>query len=503
MRQKPQLSFWQIWNMCFGFLGIQFGFALQNANVSRIFQTLGAEIDELPILWVAAPLTGLIVQPIVGYFSDRTWNRLGRRRPYFLGGAIVASLALLFMPNSPYLWVAAGMLWIMDASINISMEPFRAFVGDNLPKSQRTLGFAMQSFFIGIGAIVASALPWILANWFDVSNTAAAGQIPDSVKWSFYVGGAVFLLAVSYTVFFSKEYSPAEIAEFEEAEEDVAGSDSNEPRTTAQYQKGGVGWLIAGTALCSWIIAQGLDKQLYILAIGAMVFGVIQVVVGQLQSKQQVDNGLYRIIDDLFHMPRVMKQLALVQLFSWFALFAMWIYATAAVTSYHFGSTDVTSQAYNNGADWVGVLFASYNGFAAIAALFIPLLARRLGCRMSHLLNLFIGGVSLISFMLIKDPGWLILPMVGVGIAWASILSLPYALLSDVLPTAKMGVYMGIFNFFIVIPQLIAASVLGLLLREFFNGQGIYGLVIGGVMMILAGFATLLVDKHAEPDLAD
>ena len=503
MRQKPQLSFWQIWNMCFGFLGIQFGFALQNANVSRIFQTLGAEIDELPILWVAAPLTGLIVQPIVGYFSDRTWNRLGRRRPYFLGGAIVASLALLFMPNSPYLWVAAGMLWIMDASINISMEPFRAFVGDNLPKSQRTLGFAMQSFFIGIGAIVASALPWILANWFDVSNTAAAGQIPDSVKWSFYVGGAVFLLAVSYTVFFSKEYSPAEIAEFEEAEEDVAGSDSNEPRTTAQYQKGGVGWLIAGAALCSWIIAQGLDKQLYILAIGAMVFGVIQVVVGQLQSKQQVDNGLYRIIDDLFHMPRVMKQLALVQLFSWFALFAMWIYATAAVTSYHFGSTDVTSQAYNDGADWVGVLFASYNGFAAIAALFIPLLARRLGCRMSHLLNLFIGGVSLISFMLIKDPGWLILPMVGVGIAWASILSLPYALLSDVLPTAKMGVYMGIFNFFIVIPQLIAASVLGLLLREFFNGQGIYGLVIGGVMMILAGFATLLVDKHAEPDLAD
>ena len=501
MRQKPQLNFWQIWNMCFGFLGIQFGFALQNANVSRIFQTLGAEIDELPILWVAAPLTGLIVQPIVGYFSDRTWNRLGRRRPYFLGGAIVASLALLFMPNSPYLWVAAGMLWIMDASINISMEPFRAFVGDNLPKSQRTLGFAMQSFFIGIGAIVASALPWILTNWFDVSNTAAAGQIPDSVKWSFYVGGAVFLLAVSYTVFSSKEYSPEEIAEFEEAEEELGESDSYEPRATAQFHKGGVGWMIAGGALCGWIIAQGLDKQLYILAIGAMVFGVIQIVVGQMQSKQKVNNGLYRIVDDLFHMPRVMKQLALVQLFSWFALFAMWIYATAAVTSYHFGATDVTSQAYNDGADWVGVLFASYNGFAAIAALFIPFLARRLGCRMSHLVNLSIGGISLISFLMIKDPDWLILPMIGVGIAWASILSLPYALLSDVLPTAKMGVYMGIFNFFIVIPQLIAASVLGLLLREFFDGQGIYGLVIGGVMMILAGLSTLLVDKNAEPDL--
>ena len=207
MRQKPQLNFWQIWNMCFGFLGIQFGFALQNANVSRIFQTLGAEIDELPILWVAAPLTGLIVQPIVGYFSDRTWNRLGRRRPYFLGGAIVASLALLFMPNSPYLWVAAGMLWIMDASINISMEPFRAFVGDNLPKSQRTLGFAMQSFFIGIGAIVASALPWILTNWFDVSNTAAAGQIPDSVKWSFYVANGTYIPSTIHVMVWGEKYN--------------------------------------------------------------------------------------------------------------------------------------------------------------------------------------------------------------------------------------------------------------------------------------------------------
>jgi maltose/moltooligosaccharide transporter len=502
MKQKPQLSFWQIWNMCFGFLGIQFGFALQNANVSRIFQTLGAEIDELPILWVAAPLTGLIVQPIVGYFSDRTWNRLGRRRPYFLGGAIVASLALLVMPNSPYLWFAAGMLWIMDASINVSMEPFRAFVGDNLPKKQRTLGFAMQSFFIGIGAIVASALPWMLANWFDVSNTAAAGQIPDTVKWSFYMGGAVFLLAVSWTVFSSKEYSPEEIAEFEGAKDDEADHGSSESRHVVNYNKGAIGWIIAGGALCAWIITAGLDKQLYILGIGAIVFGFIQVVAARMQSGGNTDNGLYHIVDDLFHMPRVMKQLAVVQLFSWFALFAMWIYTTAAVTSYHFGSSDVTSQAYNEGANWVGVLFASYNGFAALAALFIPLAARHLGCRVSHLVNLTIGGLCLVSFLLIKDPDWLIVPMIGVGIAWASILSLPYALLSDVLPTAKMGVYMGIFNFFIVIPQLIAASVLGLLLREFFAGQGIYGLVIGGVMMVLAGLATLLVDKEAEPDLA-
>ena len=499
MKQKPQLSFWQIWNMCFGFLGIQFGFALQNANVSRIFQTLGAEIEDLPILWVAAPVTGLIVQPIIGYMSDRTWNRLGRRRPFFLFGAILASLALFAMPNSPYLWVAAGMLWIMDASINISMEPFRAFVGDNLPKQQRTLGFAMQSFFIGIGAIVASALPWMMTNWFDVSNTAAAGQIPDSVKWSFYLGGVVFLLAVLWTVFASKEYSPEEIAEFEENE--GSAGDASEPplRSVSSYRKGGLAWVLVGAVFTTWVAAGDLDKQLYILAIGVTAFGLLQWLAGSLQTRGEVDNGLYRIVEDLFHMPRVMKQLAVVQFFSWFALFAMWIYSTAAVTAFHFGATDASSEAYNEGANWVGVLFASYNGFAALAAITIPLLARLLGCRWSHLVNLTIGGVSLISFWFIRDPVWLIVPMIGVGIAWASILSLPYALLSDVLPTAKMGIYMGIFNFFIVIPQLIAASVLGLVLREFFDGQGIFGLVIGGILMILAGMTTLLVDKNAEP----
>jgi maltose/moltooligosaccharide transporter len=499
VKQKPQLSFWQIWNMCFGFLGIQFGFALQNANVSRIFQTLGADIEDLPILWVAAPLTGLIVQPIVGYMSDRTWNRLGRRRPYFLGGAILASLALFIMPNSPYLWVAAGMLWIMDASINISMEPFRAFVGDNLPKQQRTRGFAMQSFFIGIGAIVASALPWMMANWFEVSNTAGPGQIPDTVKWSFYLGGIVFLAAVSWTVFSSKEYSPEEIEEFEAGEDEAEAFEAIESRPASKYRKGGVAWIAAGGVFLVWIVASGLDKQLYILSIGAIAFGLLQITTGSMQTAGKTDNGLYRIVEDLFHMPRVMKQLAVVQFFSWFALFAMWIYGTAAVTSHHFGATDVSSTAYNEGANWVGVLFASYNGFAALAAIAIPFLAARLGCRWTHLLNLTVGGLGLISFMFIRDPAWLVLSMVGVGIAWASIVSLPYALLSDVLPTAKMGIYMGIFNFFIVIPQLIAASVLGLLLREFFDGQGIYGLVVGGVLMILAGMTTLLVDREAEP----
>ena len=500
MRQRPQLGFWQIWNMCFGFLGIQFGFALQNANVSRIFQTLGAEIEDLPILWVAAPVTGLIVQPIIGYMSDRTWTRLGRRRPYFLVGAILASLALFVMPNSPYLWVAAGMLWIMDASINVSMEPFRAFVGDSLPKQQRTLGFAMQSFFIGIGAIVASALPWMLANWFDVANTAGPGQVPDTVKWSFYLGGIVFLAAVSWTVFSSREYSPEELAAFEADAEAGAKFSAQEPRPAAKYRSGGLAWIVAGALLLAWILGASLDKQLYILAVGLIAFGLLQILAGALQSAGRVDNGLYRIVEDLFHMPRVMKQLAVVQFFSWFALFAMWIYSTAAVTSHHFGSSDVTSAAYNDGANWVGVLFAAYNGFAALAAFAIPVSARLLGVRRAHLLHLVLGGIGLVSFWFVRDPAWLIAPMVGVGIAWASILSLPYALLSDVLPSAKMGVYMGIFNFFIVIPQLIAASVLGLLLREFFGGAGIFGLVIGGVLMVVAGFATLLVDRSAEPE---
>ena len=500
MNRKPQLSFWQIWNMCFGFLGIQFGFALQNANVSRIFQTLGAEIDDLPILWVAAPVTGLLVQPIIGYMSDRTWTGLGRRRPYFLVGAILASLALFVMPNSPYLWVAAGMLWVMDASINVSMEPFRAFVGDNLPQKQRTLGFAMQSFFIGIGAIVASALPWMMANWFDVSNAAGPGQIPDTVKWSFYLGGVVFLAAVSWTVFTSREYSPEELAAFAEAEEAFSGPQPEpEPRAPGTFRNGGLAWIAAGAALLAWIVASSLDKQLYILAIGAIAFGLLQIVTGGLEKNGRTENAVYRIVDDLFRMPRVMKQLAVVQFFSWFALFAMWIYTTAAVTSHHYAAQDASGAAFNEGANWVGVLFAAYNGFAALAAIVIPWMARRFGCRMSHLFNLCIGGIGLLSFVFIRDPAWLLLPMVGVGVAWASILSLPYALLSDVLPPSKMGIYMGIFNFFIVIPQLAAASVLGLLLREFFDGQAIYGLVIGGSLMILAGFATLLVDREAEP----
>jgi maltose/moltooligosaccharide transporter len=499
MKEKPQLGFWQIWNMCFGFMGIQFGFALQNANVSRIFQTLGAEIDEIPILWIAAPLTGLIVQPIIGYMSDRTWNRLGRRRPYFLVGAILASLALFVMPNSPVLWVAAGMLWIMDASINISMEPFRAFVGDNLPEKQRTGGFAMQTFFIGIGGVVASALPYLMTNWLDISNTAPDGQVPDSVKWSFYLGGAAFFLAVAWTVLRSREYSPEELAEFEAARPAEHRVDDTSLRPASKYRNGGLVWAAIGVVLWYWIMSQELDKQLYVLAGGFTAFGLLQIVTSVLQGRGRTESGLYHIMHDLFHMPRVMRQLAVVQFFSWFAMFAMWIYGTPGVTSHHFGTTDPTSGAYNEGANWVGILFGAKFGIAALAAIAIPFVARRLGCRVSHLINMTIGGIGLISFLFIDDPKLLTVSMVGVGIAWGSILSLPYALLSSNLPAHKMGIYMGIFNFFIVIPQLVAASVLGLVVRDFFSAQSIYGLVIGGVLMIIAGLSTLLVDKEAEP----
>ncbi len=498
---KPPLTFWQIWNMCFGFLGIQFGFALQNANVSRIFQTLGADMEQLPILWIAAPVTGLIVQPIVGYMSDRTWNLLGRRRPYFLIGAILASLALIFMPNSPTLWVAAGALWIMDASINVSMEPFRAFVGDMLPKRQRAAGFSMQTFFIGVGAVVASALPWLLTNVFSVSNVAPTGQIPDSVKWSFYIGGSVFFLAVGWTVLRTREYSPQELDAFERAERpDLASGADEGQHPRARFVPLGTAFVAAAAILLVFIVSRGLDKQLYILAFAALAFGLLQFLAEILRRYAATDNGLYIIVRDFHRMPRVMLQLAVVQFFSWFALFAMWIYGNAAVTSYHFGSTDATSVAYNDGANWAGVLFATYNGFAALAAIVVPFMAGRIGCRPCHSLNLCCGGLGLIGFYFIRDPLWLLLPMVGIGIAWASILSLPYVLLSNNLPANKMGIYMGIFNFFIVIPQLVAAAVLGLVLRDLFDGHSIFGLVIGGVSMLLAACAVMLVDRTAEPD---
>ncbi|MGJ3235660.1 MFS transporter [Marivirga sp.] len=436
--EKPKLSFWEIWNMSFGFLGIQFGFALQNANVSRIFETLGAEKDSLPILWLAAPVTGLIVQPIIGYYSDRTWiPKWGRRRPFFAIGAILATIALFIMPNSPSLWIAAGMLWVMDGSINVSMEPFRAFVGDVLPNEQRTKGFAMQAFFIGIGAVIASILPYVLTNWLGFDNTAPDNQIPDSVKWSFYIGGIAFFSAVMWTVFNSKEYPPEDIEKLK------------------------------------------LEN-----------------------SERGVFTGLAESFIGIFKMPKTMVQLAFVQFFSWFALFAMWIYSTPAVTEHVYGTTDTKSALYNEGANWVGIMFGVYNGVAALAAFLLPQLAKYFGRKGTHLIALFCGALGLISIFYINDPDLLVLSMIGVGIAWASILSVPYAMLSSALPSDKMGYYMGVFNFFIVIPQIVAAGILGFILKNFFDNDAIYALIIGGASLFLAGILSLFVNDNDKEKIS-
>ncbi len=501
--QKPKLNFWQIWNMSFGFLGIQFGFALQNANVSRIFETLGAKVEDIPILWIAAPVTGLIIQPIIGYMSDNTWGKFGRRRPYFLVGAILASIALFIMPNSPLLWVAAGMLWVMDASINISMEPFRAFVGDMLPSEQRTSGFAMQSFFIGTGAVVASALPYMMTNWFGIENTAPEGIIPPSVKFSFYIGGVIFLIAVLWTVIRTKEYSPEELKKFQSEdnpEKIEKERKADEILPAERFLKSSFIWIIIGAILSSLVYFYMLEAELYILGVGLIVFGLVQIITWKLIHAGNDKNGFVVVINDLFKMPKTMKQLAVVQFFSWFALFAMWIYTTSAVTSHIYGTEDSTSKLFNEGADWVGVMFATYNGFAAIVAFLLPVLAKYTNRKITHLIALTAGGLGFISIYFFKDPNMLILSMVGVGFAWASILAMPYAILTGSLPQHKMGTYMGIFNFFIVIPQILAASLLGFFVKNMAGGEAIYAIILGGASMILAGVLTLLVDDVDDPN---
>ena len=502
MAKKPHLSFWQIWNMSFGFLGIQFGFALQNANVSRIFETLGANVEDIPILWIAAPVTGLIIQPIIGHMSDNTWGKLGRRRPYFLVGAILASLALFVMPNSPALWIAAGMLWIMDASINVSMEPFRAFVGDMLPSEQRTSGFAMQSFFIGTGAVVASALPYMMTNWFGFANTAPEGIVPPSVKFSFYIGGAIFFLAVLWTIVRTKEYSPEELKSFRENEKAKVAQEheADEILPYNRFLKRSLIWLVLGAVFTLLVYYFKLEAELYILGLGLFVFGVVQVITGLLVKNGNDKNGFVVVINDLDKMPKTMKELAVVQFFSWFALFAMWIYTTAAVTSHVYGTEDTTSELFNQGANWVGVMFAVYNGFAALVAFLLPVLAKYTNRKITHLIALVLGGIGLISIFFIHNPNLLILSMVGVGIAWASILAMPYAILTGSLPQHKMGTYMGIFNFFIVIPQILAASLLGFFVKSMAGGEAIYALVLGGVSMIIAGLLTLMVDDVDDPN---
>ena len=497
LSMRPRLTPAAIVNMCVGFFGIQIGFGLQNVNTSRIFQTLGAEVDSLAILWIAAPMTGLLIQPLIGHLSDKTWGRLGRRRPYFLFGAILTTMALIAMPNSPSLWFAALMLWVMDASINITMEPFRAFVGDNLNEDQRTAGYAMQSVFIGAGAVFASVLPWVLSNVFAVASVAPEGVVPDSVRIAFYVGAASLLAAVLWTVFTTREYSPDQIAAFDAATAVSSTTDETPARSVRAYMIGGLIWLAVGAAGFIGVAVAGIEKELYVLFGGLAVFGILQIIVGLLH-RARASNGLSEILDDIFRMPATMRDLAIVQFFSWFALFAMWIYTTPAVTAVHFGAASPTSAAYGEGADWVGVLMGVYNGVAALAAFLIPVLAKRTGRRGAHALNLALGGLGLIGIFLIRDPALLWLPMIGVGFAWASIVSMPYAILSGAVPGRKMGVYMGIFNIFIVVPQLVAATLLGLILKSVFGGQAIWALVIGGVSFFIAAAAALRVKEASK-----
>ncbi|PTX60170.1 maltose/moltooligosaccharide transporter [Kordia periserrulae] len=532
--EKRKLSFWEIWNMSFGFLGIQFGFALQNANVSRIFETLGASKDELPILWLAAPVTGLLVQPVIGYFSDRTWHpKFGRRRPYFLIGAILASIALVIMPNSPMLWVAAGTLWIMDASINISMEPFRAFVGDLLPNEQQTKGYAMQSFFIGIGAVVASMLPYMLKNWFGFVDDPSETGIPSSVKWSFYLGAIAFFGAVLWTVFTTKEYPPEDMEEHEKEKNVGVFQGLKEsflgifkmPKTMQQLS-----WVqfFSWFALFSmWIYTTtSITSHVYDMKVSTAEFTEMQQSFTPLMTEEvktkikEVENLSFSEKLKGMFVPNPersnLKKLSAIdrELNATAEKYAGddTVLLSKGLISF-FLSKDVTisdalkerlnynNSQYETGADWVGICFAVYNGIAAIFAIFLPFLARRLTRKVTHMLCLIAGGIGLISILFINNDWHLLLSMIGVGIAWASILSMPYAMLAGALPTNKMGYYMGVFNFFIVIPQIISAGILGYLLNKLFNGDPIYALVIGGVMMILAGILTLRVNDNPTAEI--
>jgi len=430
---KPARSFWQIWNMSFGFLGIQFGWGLQMANMSAIYEYLGARPDQIPILWLAAPLTGLIVQPLIGHASDRTWGRLGRRRPYFLAGALLSSMALILMPRSSALWMAAGLLWILDASINISMEPFRAFVADLLPEEQRTRGFAMQSLFIGLGAVGASVLPWLMTNTFHVSSqTGSANAIPLTVRLSFYIGAAVFFSAVLWTIFTTSEYPPQDLEAFR-----------------ADQASGGGLWRNAG-----------------------------------------------QIVNSVAAMPRTMRQLAWVQICTWLGLFCMWLYFPVAVAHNVFGAPNQASPLYSAGVEWGGICFALYSAVCFGFSFLLAPVAKLLNRKTAHSLCLLCGSLGLLSVFLIHDKYLLLLSMVGVGIAWASILAIPYSILAGALPAEKMGVYMGIFNFFIVIPEIIASLGFGWVMAHLLHNDRLAAVVAGGVFLLLA---SLLMQRVEDP----
>lgn len=435
--QRPKLSYTQIFNMSIGFLGIQFGLALQNSNASRILQTFGADVEHLSLFWLAAPLTGMIIQPIIGYYSDQTWTRLGRRKPYFLVGAILSAITLVLMPNSAMLatflspmLIGASMLMILDASINVAMEPFRALVADKLSLEQRSTGFSMQTFLIGIGAVLGSLLPYVLAEFLGIDKTASEGIVPKNVIYSFYLGALILIITILWTVFTTNEYTPEEMAGFEKAEIKV-------------------------------------EKK-----------------------------SIFSIFSDFAKMPVTMKKLGVVQFFSWFALFSMWVFFTPAIAQhiYKVVPGDTSSIAFADAGNWTGILFGIYNGIAAIYALLIPVLVKKTSRKTTHAVSLIAGGLGLISVFFISNSNWLILSMVGVGLAWGSILSMPYAILSGALPAHKMGVYIGIFNLFITVPQIINGFFGGWIVKQFYNGEAVYAILIAGIAMLIAAFSVVFIN---------
>ena len=498
-QEKPRQSWAGLWNISFGFFGIQIGFALQNSNMSRIFQSLGASLDDLPALWIAAPLTGLIVQPIVGHMSDRTWlGRLGRRRPYFLAGAILAALSLFLMPLADVLLFAAILLWTLDASLNISMEPFRAFVGDMLRKDQHTAGYAVQTAFIGSGAVVGSIFPWLLEHW-GVANEAAGGGIPDTVRYSFWFGGAALFAAVLWTVVSTKEYSPDEIRGFGEVGEGDGPSPTIRALAARGFGSSGL-WIAAGIGVLLVVQRFSLEKEMYLLGGLLIAYGLASIAGILLARQGKSSNMLASIVGDFSGMPEVMKRLAVAQFFSWSALFIMWINTTPVVAQNFFGSADAQSAAYQEAGNWVGVLFAVYNGVAAITALaLLPFLAKRIGKAGTHIVGLMCGAVGYASFFFFTDPQQLLIAEIGVGIAWASILAMPYAILASSLPQSKLGIYMGLFNIFIVVPQLLVATVMGSIMKAWFPTEPIYTMAFAAGAMMLAALAMLRV-RQAEAD---
>lgn len=491
MHERPRQSFAGLWNISFGFFGIQIGFALQNANMSRVFQTLGSNLDDLPALWVAAPLTGLLVQPIIGHMSDRTWlGRLGRRRPYFLSGAILATLALLVMPLAPMLLFAAIMLWVLDASLNISMEPFRAFVGDMLRKDQHSAGYAVQTAFIGAGAVVGSIFPKLL-EFLGVANTAPPGHIPETVRIAFWFGGFALFASVLWTVLTTREYTPEEMAAFDGVHQ---GEDSMITLLAARGLGSSIGWIVAGALVIAAVAGFALKNEVYLLGGLLIAYGLASIIAISSARRGGAPTILGHIVGDFAGMPDLMKRLALVQFFSWSALFIMWINTTPVVAQYAFGAADPTSARYQEGANWVDVMFGTYNGVAAIAALtLLPWLSTRIGKPRTHVIGLLCGAAGYASFFVIRSPEWLLASEIGIGIAWASILAMPYAILASSLPQRKLGIYMGLFNVFVVIPQLLVATVMGSIMKAFFPTEPIWTMAFAAGVMLLAATAMLRV----------